>query len=55
MSMLGQNIRKLRENRGMTQFQLGEKMGLSESTISLYEAGKREPDAATLERQIAGS
>ena len=50
MSVLGSNIRKLRENRGLTQAQLGEKIGLAESTISLYEAGKREPDNATLAR-----
>jgi transcriptional regulator with XRE-family HTH domain len=32
----------------LTQFHLGEKIGVAESTISLYESGKREPDIATL-------
>ncbi len=48
MSMLGENIRLLRDKQGMTQVQLGEKIGLAESTISLYESGKREPDIDTI-------
>ena len=49
MTNLGRNIKKLREERGLTQFQLGEKIGLAESTISLYESGKREPNLETLQ------
>lgn len=48
MSILGTNIKKLRTNSGLTQAQLGEKLGLAESTVSLYESGKREPDNKTL-------
>jgi len=48
LSILGINIRKLRDSRSLTQFHLGEKIGVAESTISLYESGKREPDIATL-------
>jgi len=50
MSILGTNLRKLREGKGLTQVQFGEKIGMAESTISLYESGKREPDIATLQR-----
>lgn len=41
-------IRELRENHNLTQKALGELMGYSESTCSLYESGKRQPDAKTL-------
>ena len=46
------NIRALRKAAGMIMKQLGNLMGVSESTISLYENGKAEPDIAML-RKIA--
>lgn len=46
--ILGKNIKSLRERAGLNQRQLGEKLSLAESTISLYESGKREPDNNTL-------
>ena len=42
-------IRALRKIHGMTMKELGNLVGLSESTISLYENGKREPDLETLQ------
>ena len=50
MATLGNVIRRLRDNRGWTQANLGAKLGVAESTVSLYEADKREPDLATLNR-----
>ncbi len=41
-------IRELRKAEKLTMKQLGEIIGVSESTISLYETGKREPDQNTL-------
>lgn len=41
-------IRTLRKMRGITMKQLGEVVGLAESTISQYETGKRQPDNETL-------
>ena len=41
-------IRELRKQNNLTMKQLGEKLGLGESTISQYETGKREPDLKTL-------
>ena len=41
-------MRLLRREKKMTMKQLGEKIGLAESTISLYETGKHEPDHKTL-------
>lgn len=41
-------IREFRKQKKMTMKQLGEQIGMAESTISLYENGKREPDTTTL-------
>lgn len=38
------NIRELRKNKNLTMKELGAILGVSESTISLYETGKRQPD-----------
>lgn len=43
-----ENLRKRRVELGLTQAQLGDKLNLAESTISLYESGKRFPDKDTL-------
>lgn len=43
-------IRELRKERKMTMKQLGEIIGVAESTISLYETGKRQPDNDILQR-----
>lgn len=48
--VLGENLRQLRQENGLTQAQLGTFLNLAESTISLYEAGKRSPDYATLKK-----
>ncbi|MBQ2765778.1 MAG: helix-turn-helix transcriptional regulator [Clostridia bacterium] len=42
-------LRHLRNQCKLTQKQLAEKLGLSFSTISMYERGQREPDFETLE------
>lgn len=43
-------IRELRKQRKLTAKKLGEIMNVAESTISLYENGKREPDYNTLNK-----
>lgn len=45
---MGNRIRELRKNNGLTMKQLGQQIGLAESTISQYETGKRSPDNETL-------
>ena len=42
------NLVKLRKEAGMSQFELAEKLGVSQQTVSKYEKGTREPDNATL-------
>ncbi|GGE58368.1 helix-turn-helix domain-containing protein [Priestia taiwanensis] len=48
--MLGENLRRLRKQEGLTMKELGQKLHLAESTISGYEIGNRTPDYETLGR-----
>lgn len=41
-------LRELRKEKGLTMKELGEIIGVAESTISQYETEKREPDFETL-------
>ena len=45
----GTVIRELREKNKMTQFQLAEKLGVSDKTVSKWETGKGFPDVTLLE------
>ena len=45
---MNNRIRQLRKQKNLTMKQLGEALGLAESTISQYETGKREPDIGTI-------
>lgn len=42
-------LKELRTARGYSQAELAKKLGLSASTISMYEVGSREPDFEKLE------
>jgi transcriptional regulator with XRE-family HTH domain len=50
MTVLGKRIRYLRRQANLTQVQLGELLGCSSSTVSLYEGGQRSPDTSMLIR-----
>ena len=43
-------IKKLRKEKNITMKNLGKAIGVAESTISLYENGKRQPDNDTLKK-----
>lgn len=46
-----QNIfKRLRTSSKLTQAEMAEKLGISRSTIGMYETGAREPDFETLEK-----
>ena len=45
-----ERIKELRKQKKITMKKLGNVIGVSESTISLYENGKRQPDNDTLKR-----
>lgn len=40
---IGQRMQRLREEDGMTQEEMGEKLGVSQGTVSQWESGKRVP------------
>ena len=41
-------IKEIRKSRGLTAKELGKRIGKAESTINLYENGKREMDYETM-------
>lgn len=46
--MLGTRIASLRQNLGMSQATLAQRLHISPSTVGMYEQGRREPSVATL-------
>lgn len=46
--MFGKRLRKLRYEQGLKQKDLAEKLGVSTSTIGMYEREHRQPDADTI-------
>ena len=46
----GEEIRAARKRKGLTQKQLAEKMGVTETYISQYERGLRQPKPETVKR-----
>ncbi|MFQ7472771.1 MAG: helix-turn-helix domain-containing protein [Anaerovoracaceae bacterium] len=49
MSDFAKNLKYLRKKNDMTQTELASDLGVSRSTIGMYENGEREPDIKTLE------
>lgn len=52
MNSFHPDLRTLRKRAGLTQKQLAEKLGSDQTTISLFELGKRDPPADTLEAWV---
>ena len=46
---VGENIRRIRQERGLTLKQLGDMVGVSEAYIRAYESGRRNPKIKSLE------
>lgn len=44
------HLKKLREQKQLTQSELSKLLGISPSTIGMYEQGRREPDNETLKK-----
>ena len=47
---IGNNIKRIRTQKGMTQKQLGDLLGISVQTVSAYESGRRRPKMESIER-----
>lgn len=50
---IGQRIRQTRQDRGMTQKELGQRAGIAEPTIRKYESNRLHPKYETLEKLAA--
>ena len=48
--MNGNKLKSMREKKGLLQKQLGDSLGISASTIGMYEQNRREPDNSTLKK-----
>ncbi len=51
--MFGTNLKRLREDSRLSQEQLADVIGVSKSTIGMYEQGKRMPNTNTILKDIA--
>lgn len=47
---IGENIRRARQENGLTQYELAEKMGVSDRAVSRWETGAASPDVGLLAR-----
>ena len=47
---IGENIRRLRKEKGLTQKQLGERCGMKEANVRKYELDKGNPKIETIKR-----
>lgn len=48
--MFTKKIKNLRQNKGLTQAEMAEKIDVARTTYAMYEQGKREPDFEILEK-----
>ena len=46
-------LKKLREEKGLAQSELGKELGISPSTVGMYEQGRRVPDVPILKKMSA--
>lgn len=51
--MKSEKLKQLRLERGFTQSQLAERLGVSASAVGMYEQGRREPDGELLARMAS--
>lgn len=47
--MLGKRLAELRNQKGLSQYELAERLGFSRGKLANYEQGSRQPDYGTLE------
>lgn len=50
---IGGNIRIIRENRGLTQSELADRLGISSKTVSSWEVNRTEPKMGMVEKVCA--
>lgn len=50
MSTVGENIKRIRKAKGLTQKELGKKLGISQAEIAQRETGRRNPKIETVQK-----
>lgn len=50
MNEFPQKLKKLRQSYGLTQAEAARRLGVSASTVGMYEQGRREPDLETTQK-----
>ena len=50
MSVFAERLKSIRKSRGVSQKELADALGVSASTVSMYECGSREPSVPLIER-----
>lgn len=53
MGLIGDNIKRLRKERKITQSELAEKLGVCKATVSSWEIGRTEPNLEKIEEICA--
>lgn len=48
VSIFGEKLKRLREEKGLTQENIARKLCISRATVSKYESGRRKPDIETM-------
>jgi transcriptional regulator with XRE-family HTH domain len=48
--MLGERLSNLRKNKGLSQYELADRLGFSRGKLANYEQGSRQPDYDTLQK-----
>ena len=50
MTTFSERLKGLRKKRGLNQREFAQQLGVSNSTVAMYETGRREPDHETTEK-----
>ncbi|WP_010250240.1 helix-turn-helix transcriptional regulator [Acetivibrio cellulolyticus] len=51
--MLNENLKKIRKEKGLTQVQLSEILGIAQTTYAGYETGRYEPDIGVVGASVS--
>lgn len=53
MESFGERIRELRKERGITNYEMAERLGISRNTLTNWERGEKEPHSVEILEEMA--